>query len=166
MALVLVLVLLDGDGRFYIIGDTIELRSLILSSVILNIPLLLYLLVVKLAIMHRAPTFLIYLRKYTIWNHPVLLLGIPYEAVHLGIRIYPWPRDNCVISFLVYPPKNRGYHFICLFSFFIPTWLPAWYLIHTILLEWFPIHCVPLYYSLCIFHLWVYISPLVFQFTK
>ena len=66
VALVLVLVLLDGDGRFYILGDTIELRSLILSSVILNIPLLLYLLVVKLAIMHRAPPVLIYLRKYTI----------------------------------------------------------------------------------------------------
>ena len=66
VALALVLVLLDGDGRFYILGDTIELRSLIFSSVILNIPLLLYLLVVKLTIIHRAPPFLIDLRKYTI----------------------------------------------------------------------------------------------------
>ena len=66
MALALVLVLLDGDGRFYIIGDTIELISLIFSSVILNIPLLLYLLVVKLAIMYMTPPVLIDLRKYTI----------------------------------------------------------------------------------------------------
>ena len=56
--LVLVLVLLDGDGWFYIIGDTIELRSLILSSVILDITLLLYLLVAKLTIKHRAPPVL------------------------------------------------------------------------------------------------------------
>ena len=155
MALVLVLVLLDGDGRVYILGDTIELRFLIFSSFIFNIPLLLYLLVVKLAIMYRAPTFLIDLRKYNIWNHPVNLLGIQYEAFHLGIRIYPWPRDNCVIAFLVHPPTHRGYQFICHFGFFIPTWWPAWYLIHTILLEWFPVHCLPPDYSLCIFHLWM-----------
>ena len=144
MALALVLVLLDGDGRFYILGDTIELISLIFSSVILNIPLLLYLLVVKLTIMHRAPPFLIDLRKYNIWNHAVLLFGIPYESVHLGIRIYPWPRDKCVLAFLVYQPTNRGYHFICLFCFLILTWWPDWYLIHTLLLEWCPIKCLPL----------------------
>ena len=66
MALALVLVLLDGDGGVYILGDTIELRYLIFSSVIPDIPLLLYLLVVKLTIMHSAPTVLIYLRKYNI----------------------------------------------------------------------------------------------------
>ena len=66
MALVLVIILLDGDGRFYIIGGTIELRSLIFGSVILDILILLYLLVVKLSIIHRAPRFLIYLRKSTI----------------------------------------------------------------------------------------------------
>ena len=67
MDLELALVLLDGDGRFYIIGDTIELISLIFSSVILNIPLLLCILVVKLAIIHSPPTpFVIDLRKSTI----------------------------------------------------------------------------------------------------
>ena len=132
MALALVLVLLDGDGRFYILGYTIELRLLILSSVILDIPLLLYILVVKLTIIHRAPPFLIYWRKYTIWNHPVLLLGIPYESVHLGIRIYPWPRDKCVLAFLVYPPTNRGYHFICfllLFLFPLDDPLGIWFIL-------------------------------------
>ena len=62
MALELVLVLIDWDGRFYILGDNIELTSLIFSSVNLDIPLLLYLLFVTLAIMNRAPSIFIDLR--------------------------------------------------------------------------------------------------------
>ena len=103
---------------FYIVGDTIELRSLIFSSVISNITLLLYLLVVKLAIIHRSPPVLIDLKRSTIWNHAVILLWILSESVHLGIRICLWPSYKCVIAFLVYPPTNRGYHITCLFWLF------------------------------------------------
>ena len=110
--------------------------------------------------MHRAPPVLIALMKYTFWDHLVIFLGIPAEAVHMSIGVYAQKRDKYVLELLVYTPINRDYHLICLVCFFLPTWWPAWYLVQSLRLLWYTIYCLPLESSLCIFPLGVYINLL------
>ena len=85
----LVFICLDRRGKISVLKESTELCILMLGAVLLSFLLLLYFLAVELSIMHWALPILMVLVKIALWNHPVILLCVSAEIVHLGIRVRP-----------------------------------------------------------------------------